>query len=179
MNTPSYATLPDVTLSHVIQARGLRKAYRHSVALADASFAIEPGRILALVGSPADGAAILFLGTVREQNDGRAVSGMRYDAFVEMAEPVLRDIATEAAARAGSDRIAVVHRVGDLAIGEVSVAIAVSSPHREASFDAARYIIEPLDEDDDFGSPAGLDDDREIFNAVAARLGFEDLLIGY
>ena len=51
------------------------------------------------------------------------------------------DIAVHAA---GSDRIAVVHRVGDLAIGEVSVAIAVSSPHREASFDAARYIIEQI-----------------------------------
>ena len=105
---------------------------------------VEPAGVLALVGSPADGAAILFLGTVREQNDGRAVTGMRYDAFVEMAEPVLRDIAAEAAGRAGSDRIAVIHRVGELAVGDVSVAIAVSSPHREQSFDAARYIIEQI-----------------------------------
>lgn len=105
---------------------------------------IEPQSILALVGSPADGAAVLFLGTVREQNDGRAVTGMRYDAYAEMAEPVLHEIAAEAAARAGSDRIAVVHRVGDLTIGEVSVAIAVSSPHREESFDAARYVIEQI-----------------------------------
>lgn len=50
MNTPSNVTRPDVTLPHVIQARGLRKAYRHSVALADASFAIEPGRIVGLIG---------------------------------------------------------------------------------------------------------------------------------
>jgi molybdopterin synthase catalytic subunit len=106
--------------------------------------AIEPQTILALVGSPADGAAILFLGTVREQNESRAVTGMRYDAFVEMAEPVLHEIAAEAAGRAGSDRIAVVHRVGELAVGDVSVAIAVSSPHREESFDAARYIIEQI-----------------------------------
>jgi molybdopterin synthase catalytic subunit len=105
---------------------------------------IDPQAVLRMVGSRADGAAILFLGTVREQNDGRPVNGLRYDAYVEMAEPVLRDIATEAAARAVSDRIAIVHRVGELAVGEVSVAIAVSSPHRDESFDAARYIIEQI-----------------------------------
>ncbi|HSJ29947.1 MAG TPA: molybdenum cofactor biosynthesis protein MoaE [Longimicrobiales bacterium] len=105
---------------------------------------IDPHAVLERVGSPADGAAVLFLGTVREQNDGRPVSGMRYDAFVEMAGPVLGEIASEAAARAGTDRIAVVHRVGELAVGDVSVAIAVSSPHREPAFDAARYIIEQI-----------------------------------
>jgi molybdopterin synthase catalytic subunit len=105
---------------------------------------IDPHTVLGMVGSPADGAAILFIGTVREHNDGRAVNGMRYDAYVEMAEPVLRDIAAEAAVRAGSERIAVVHRIGELAVGTVSVAIAVSTPHREESFDAARYIIEQI-----------------------------------
>lgn len=105
---------------------------------------IDPASVLALVGSPADGAAILFVGTVREQNDNRAVSGMRYDAFVEMADPVLREIAAEAAERAGSDRVAVVHRTGELEIGDVSVAIAVSSPHREQAFDAARHVIEQI-----------------------------------
>ena len=105
---------------------------------------IDPAAVLALVGSPADGAAILFVGTVREQNDNRAVSGMRYDAFVEMADPVLREIAAEAAERAGSDRVAVVHRTGELEIGDVSVAIAVSSPHREQAFDAARHVIEQI-----------------------------------
>lgn len=105
---------------------------------------IDPQAVLERVGSPADGASVLFLGTVREQNDGRPVSGMRYDAFVEMAGPVLGEIASEAAARAGTDRIAVLHRVGELTVGEVSVAIAVSSPHREAAFDAARYIIEQI-----------------------------------
>ena len=105
---------------------------------------IDPAAVLSGVGSPADGAAILFLGTVREENDGRRVSGMSYDAFVEMAEPVLREIATEAAERIGSDRIAVVHRIGELGIGEVSVAIAVSSPHRAEAFDAARHIIEQI-----------------------------------
>lgn len=105
---------------------------------------IDPQTVLGMVGSPADGAAILFIGTVREQNDGRAVNGMRYDAYVEMAEPVLRAIAAEAAVRAGSERIAVVHRIGELPVGTVSVAIAVSTPHREECFAAARYIIEQI-----------------------------------
>ena len=105
---------------------------------------IEPGDVLSRVGSDADGAAILFLGTVRNENADRPVTGMRYDAFVEMAVPVLRTIAEETAVRCGSDRIAVVHRVGELEIGAVSVAIAVSTPHRAEAFDAARYIIEQI-----------------------------------
>jgi molybdopterin synthase catalytic subunit len=105
---------------------------------------IDPPRILELVGSAEDGAIVLFLGTVRDHNDGRAVSGMRYDAYGAMAEKVLEQIAREAATRLGTDRIAVVHRVGELSIGDVSVAIAASSPHRAESFDAARYVIEEI-----------------------------------
>ena len=100
--------------------------------------------VLAHVGADEDGAAILFLGVVRNHADGRRVTGMTYESYEEMAEPVLREIAEEASERFGSDRIAVVHRVGDLAIGEVSVAIAVSSPHRAESYDASRYVIEEI-----------------------------------
>ena len=105
---------------------------------------IDPAEVLARVGDDRDGAAILFLGVVRDHADGRPVEGMRYDAYVEMAGPVLTEIAREAAERLGSDRIAVVHRTGELAIGEVSVAIAVSSPHRAEAFDASRYVIEEI-----------------------------------
>ena len=105
---------------------------------------VSPDDVLSRVGAAADGAVLLFLGTVREHNDGRAVSGMRYDAYVAMAGPVLNDIAQEAAVRCGSDRIAVVHRIGELEIGAISVAIAVSTPHRAEAFDAARYIIEHI-----------------------------------
>jgi molybdopterin synthase catalytic subunit len=105
---------------------------------------IIPAEVLGEVGSAADGAAVLFLGTVREQNAGRAVSGMRYEAFAEMAESVLLQITQEAAVQAGTDRIAVVHRTGELSIGDVSVAIAVSSPHRGEAFDATRYVIEQI-----------------------------------
>jgi molybdopterin synthase catalytic subunit len=105
---------------------------------------IDPAAVLARVGTPADGAALLFLGTVREQNLGRPVRGMRYEAYTAMAERVLAEIAAETAAACGSDRIAVEHRVGELAIGEVSVAIAVSTPHRAAAFDACRQVIETI-----------------------------------
>jgi molybdopterin synthase catalytic subunit len=105
---------------------------------------IDPGQVLGAVGADADGAVVLFLGTVRDHNDGRPVAGMRYDAYHAMAENVLQEIAAEASARLETDRLAVVHRVGELGIGEVSVAIAASSPHRAAAFDAARYVIEEI-----------------------------------
>lgn len=105
---------------------------------------IDGAAVLAEVGSSEDGAAVLFLGTVRRTNEGRLVTGMRYDAYRAMAEQVLGDIAGEAAKRAESDRIAVVHRIGELAVGETSVAIAVSTPHRAQAFDAARYVIEEI-----------------------------------
>jgi molybdopterin synthase catalytic subunit len=105
---------------------------------------INSAEVLADVGSTADGAALLFLGTVREEHDGRPVRGMRYDAYAAMADSVLGQIAREAGEQAGTDRISVVHRTGELAIGEVSVAIAVSTPHRAEAFEAARYIIEQI-----------------------------------
>lgn len=100
--------------------------------------------VLQHVGSDADGAVSLFLGVVRDHNAGRAVHGVRYDAYVEMAERVLGQIAAEAVRLACSDRLAVVHRTGELRVGDVSVAIAVSSPHRAAAFEACRYIIEEI-----------------------------------
>jgi molybdopterin synthase catalytic subunit len=106
--------------------------------------AIDTDAVLQSVGSPADGAVLLFLGTVRAENAGRPVRGMRYDAYAAMADAVLQEIAGEAAGRAGTDRISVVHRTGELAVGEVSVAIAVSSPHRAEAFEAARYVIEEI-----------------------------------
>ena len=111
-----------------------------------ASEVIDPAEVLARVGSDRDGATLLFLGVVRDHADDRPVSGMRYDAYEEMAGEVLRKIAAEAAERLGTDRVAVVHRFGELAIGEVSVAIAVSSPHREEAYEASRYVIEQLKE---------------------------------
>ena len=105
---------------------------------------ILPSDVLARVGADEDGAALLFVGVVRNHADGRPVSGMRYDAYVDMARKELAVIADEAAERLGTKRVAVEHRTGELSIGDVSVAIAVSSPHRAESFDAARYVIEEI-----------------------------------
>lgn len=105
---------------------------------------IDPSRILAQVGDDAHGAVLLFLGVVRDHASGRAVQGMRYEAYEEMAREVLAEIAAEAGALLGTDHVAVEHRVGELAIGDVSVAIAVSSPHRAEAFEASRYVIEQI-----------------------------------
>lgn len=105
---------------------------------------IDPGRLLDRVADARDGAVLLFLGTVRDHADGRPVRGIRYEAYREMAEGVLSEIAREAAQRLGTHRIAVVHRLGDLAVGEVSVGIATASPHRAEAYEASRYVIEEI-----------------------------------
>ncbi len=105
---------------------------------------IDPMHVLGRVGTPGDGAVLLFLGTVRNHAGGEAVDGITYEAYETMASPVLAEIAREAAERLGTDRLVVVHRVGDLAVGDVSVAIAVSSPHRAQAYDASRYVIEEI-----------------------------------
>lgn len=106
--------------------------------------AIDAAALLAEVADHATGATLLFLGTVREVNDGRAVTGMEYSAYRGMAERELADIAREAAETFGSDRIAIEHRLGTLELGEASVAIAVAHSHRGQAYDASRYVIEQL-----------------------------------
>jgi molybdopterin synthase catalytic subunit len=105
---------------------------------------IDVPKILERVGSNANGAAVLFVGTVREVNDGRDVTGIEYTAYRSMAERELARIVEEAAALAHSNDIAVEHRLGELSVGECSVAVAVAHPHRGRAFDAARYVIEEL-----------------------------------
>jgi molybdopterin synthase catalytic subunit len=105
---------------------------------------IDVSALLATVVAPGCGASSLFLGTVRDVNAGRAVSGIDYSAYDAMAEGELRRIASEAAGRYGTEHIAVEHRLGTLAIGDVSVAIAVAHPHRAPAMEACRFIIEEL-----------------------------------
>ncbi len=105
---------------------------------------IDPAHVLTLIGADQDGASLLFLGVVRDHNDGRSVGGVRYHTYEEMAAQVLSEIVDEAARSAGTDRVAAVHRIGELEVGEVSVAIAVSTPHRAQAYDASRYIIEEI-----------------------------------
>jgi molybdopterin synthase catalytic subunit len=105
---------------------------------------IDPARLLGDAVSPDDGAALLFWGVVRNQNEGRAVSHLEYHAYAEMAERTMHRIGEEAIARFGVGDVRVVHRVGKLAVGEASVAIAVASPHRAEAYEASRYVIEEL-----------------------------------
>lgn len=105
---------------------------------------IDSVALLERVAGSGNGAVVLFLGTVRNVNDGREVTGMEYSAYRSMAERELASIAEEAGARTGSRDIAVQHRLGELRVGECSVAVAVAHPHRGRAFDGARYVIEEL-----------------------------------
>ena len=106
--------------------------------------AIDPAALVAEVSGHAHGAVILFLGTVRDFNDGRAVDGIEYQAYDAMAERELAAIVADAAHRFGTERITVEHRTGRLALGEISVGIAVAHAHRGAAYDASRFVIEQL-----------------------------------
>ena len=105
---------------------------------------LDPAALLREVGNVANGAAILFVGTVRDVNDGRGVTGMEYAAYAAMAARELRRIAEEAARAFGTEDIVVEHRLGRLELGEASVAIAVAHPRRAQAYDASRYLIEEL-----------------------------------
>ena len=105
---------------------------------------IDTAAVLREVGSPAHGAAILFVGTVREMNDGKPVTGMEYTAYVPMAEKEMAAIAREASDRFDGADVVIVHRIGELAIGEASVAVAAAHAHRDAAYQASRYAIEQL-----------------------------------
>jgi molybdopterin synthase catalytic subunit len=96
------------------------------------------------VRSNQSGAVVLFLGTVREMTDGRRTTALDYEAFGPMAESKLGEIEAEACRRWPLDRVAIVHRVGRLELGEISVAVTVSSAHRAEAFEAARYVIDTL-----------------------------------
>jgi molybdopterin synthase catalytic subunit len=105
---------------------------------------IDVNALLESVHQRGQGAQLLFVGTVRDVNQGRSVVGIRYEAYREMAESVLLQIVTEAQRDRADLQIAVEHRTGDLEVGEASVAIAVSAPHRAEAFEATRYIIEEI-----------------------------------
>ena len=100
--------------------------------------------LLAEVASVANGASIVFVGTVREVNEGRAVSGIEYTAYEAMAARELAAIVTDAVSRFGTSDIVVEHRLGRMGLGEASVVIAVAHPHRAEAYDASRFVIEEL-----------------------------------
>ena len=108
------------------------------------------------LATPEDGAAVGFLGRTRvtpgtpapgqeaeaARHADRSVESLEYDAHDSMALGVLGDIADEIAVRFGVERVAIVHRTGEVPLGELSIAVVAVSPHRDAAFDAARYAID-------------------------------------
>jgi molybdopterin synthase catalytic subunit len=105
----------------------------------------EPIDLAALqAASPADGALCLFVGVVRNENKGRPVRRLEYEAYEEMALPLMEQIEAEARRRFPVTEVRMVHRLGGLEIGEASVAVAVASPHRNEAFAACRFAIDAL-----------------------------------
>ena len=105
---------------------------------------LDVAAVVAEAESDDAGAVATFVGTVRRRSRDRDVLHLEYEAFEEMAEPMLRALADELTARHGLCRVAIHHRIGRVEIGEPSVVIAVSAPHRTAALDACREAIDTL-----------------------------------
>jgi molybdopterin synthase catalytic subunit len=99
---------------------------------------------VALVRHPGAGAIVLFVGTVRDEHAGRRVTALEYEAYEEMAARVLAEVGAALEAAAPGVRVALLHRVGRLEVGDCAVVIACSAPHRAEAFEACREAIERL-----------------------------------
>jgi molybdopterin synthase catalytic subunit len=92
--------------------------------------------------SPACGATAVFLGTVREENEGRSVKGIEYTAYDAMAEREMMLVLEEARARYAIESGIIEHRIGELAVGDISIAVVVTHPHRGPAIDALHFVID-------------------------------------
>ena len=105
---------------------------------------IDPAEVLASVHDPSAGGTVLFLGTIRNRNEGKVVRGLEYEVYKEMAEKRMLEIEKYVKKRWPVRKMAMVHRYGNLKVGEVSVAVAVSCEHRAQAFAACRYSIDTI-----------------------------------
>ncbi len=112
--------------------------------ITDQPLSLEP--VVNAVRRSNSGAIAAFLGVVRERTRGRQVRYLEYEAYREMAIPKMRAIADEIRRKWEVDEIAMVHRIGHLQVGDASVAIAVSAPHRHQALAACAYAIDRLKE---------------------------------
>lgn len=108
--------------------------------------AIHPEQVIATLKPRAHGAVVTFMGTVRSFTGERRVKYLDYEAYPEMAEEKLRQIAHEVMARGGVEDVSIVHRVGRLAVGETSLIVALASLHRRQGFDACLYVVDRIKE---------------------------------
>jgi len=102
--------------------------------------------VIAAVDTPEAGAIVTFQGVVRNNSQGRVVSYLEFEGYKPMAERKMQEIAADIYTKWGIDKVAIIHRIGHLDIGEVIVAIAVASPHRSEAFEACQYAIDTLKE---------------------------------
>ncbi len=105
---------------------------------------LDPELLVKAVRKGESGALVLFYGVARNESEGRRVRGLEYDAYPEMAEKKLREVAAEVRARWPVTGISVLHRTGRLAIGEASLLVAVSAPHRQEAFEACHYAVDRI-----------------------------------
>jgi len=105
---------------------------------------IRVDELMGAVRSAGDGAVALFVGTVRDSNRGRVVSDLEYQAYPAMAAAQMARIEQETLERFAVSSVAVVHRIGRLAVGDIAVCVAVAAPHRDEAFTACRQVIERL-----------------------------------
>ncbi len=111
------------------------------------SFPLDPAEALTFVADPGAGGTVLFSGTVRDTSDAGEVTGLTYEAWEERAVATLDAIGEEIFAKWPVCRVALLHRTGQLQVGEVSVLVASSAPHRAEAFEAARHGIERVKEE--------------------------------
>ena len=107
---------------------------------------IDTARLLESVSSHQAGAIVLFVGTTRQFTGQRETDSLDYECYPEMAMAKLEELEAEARRRWPIVEIAIVHRLGHLELGEASVAIAVSSPHRQDAFESGSWLIDKLKE---------------------------------
>ena len=100
--------------------------------------------LLAETDRPDCGAAATFLGVVRDHNDGRAVTRLCYTAHVPVADKMIRQIEADTCEKFGVPTCRVVHRIGDLAIGDAAIVAVVRAPHRGEAFEAVRYAVDTV-----------------------------------
>lgn len=105
---------------------------------------IDPAPLLAAVRRPSDGGIALFVGTVRDRNDGRTVTRLEYESYGPMAEKEMTRIADELKAEHAAANVLMKHRIGSLLVGEVAVVVVASAPHRREAFAACRDGIEKI-----------------------------------
>ena len=105
---------------------------------------ILPNKFFSFSVNPSCGAAASFMGIVRDHDEGKRVKKLHYECYSSMAEKMIGKLIAEAYGRWDIKEIRVLHRIGTLEIGEIAVAIAVSSAHREEAFQGCRFLIESV-----------------------------------